>query len=235
MNHSELFKRNTHCIFAPKAEFTFPSVEWDCSLTIEDNIDRLLPSLNKYVAELKFCMSLKQRPVDSFVISAPAGIYSKTIEHVAEWLRRVLYRMSPSSIEELQSLKPESDGTYASSSWNFRYSNVSFFILTTTPLYRASHSRFCGGDVQKSVMILMQPLYSFEYHFSEIKQGNEWFIVKKIRDIFKRFGRNYEVDFQHTVSKGVHNRLHEAPKYLKPLQKGDSIISWWLFQEPRLK
>lgn len=235
MNHSELFKKNTHCIFAPKAEFNFPSVEWNCNLTIEENIDRLLPSLNDYIAGLKTSMALKQRPIDSFVISAPSEVYSKTIEHVAEWLRRVLYRISPTPIEELQSLKPETDGTYASSSWNFRYSNVDFFILTTTPLYRDSHSRFCGGDTQKRVMIFMQPLYSFEYHFSEVKQGDEWFIVKKIRDVFRRFGRNYEVDFQHTVSKSVQNRLHEAPKYLKPLQKGDPIIPWWLFQEPRLK
>lgn len=75
----------------------------------------------------------------------------------------------------------------------------------------------------------LQPMYSFEYHFSQSKLGSEWDIINKIRNTFKKFGRDYKQDFPHTVTENTNNRLHEAPKYLKPLNKNDSIITWWKY------
>ncbi len=234
MNNSELFRKKTHCIFALKAAFWIPKKKWNSEIPIEENVEALLPSLNEYILHLKSCINNKSKPIDSFVIESPAYLYSKDMDSVAEWLRRILYKISPESINEIQGIAPDLNGTYKDTGWNFTYKNISFFVLTTTPLYGSHHSRFCGGQDQKSNIIHLQPMYSFEYHFSNYKNGSAWDIVEVIRNIFKRFGRDYKNEFSQIVSQNAEDRLHEAPKYLKPANKGDAIIKWWIKKNNRL-
>ena len=58
--------------------------------------------------------------------------------------------------------------------------------------------------------------------------------VKTIRTIFSLFGKNYEKDFSQIVAQSDADRLHEAPKYLKPVNIGDEILRWWIKQANKL-
>ncbi|AUI85680.1 hypothetical protein BS333_04425 [Vibrio azureus] len=234
-NNSELFRKKTHCIFASSAKFWDNSYEWDSEKTIEENVECIKPDLDKYVNHLKNAQNNSSEPFDSFIIEAPANIYSQTMEDVAEWLYRILYNISSESIEKLIDLSPSEDGSYMDNGWEFRYKDTRFFVLTTTPLYEEWHSRYCGGTEQNSVIIHLQPMFSFDYHFNNSPIGCPSKIVTKIRKTFARFGRNYESDFPHTVARGSTNRLHEAPKYLKPRKKCDDIIKWWVPRPFRLR
>ncbi|MYM58051.1 hypothetical protein GTG28_02340 [Vibrio sp. OCN044] len=232
---SELFRKQTHCIFAPQATFWKNKSEWNTGISIEENIRLLKSDIDKYVEHIIHSEKNNIEPIDSFVIEAPAEQYSKTMGDVAEWLYRILNTLSPESIDKLKALAPMEDGSYSDDGWEFRYGGVRFFVLTTTPLYEEWHSRYCGGDKQKSVIIHLQPMYSFDYNFNKSSIGCPVKIVKKIRSVFTRLGRDYENDFSHTVARGSSNRLHEAPKYLKPQRKGDPIIKWWVPRPFELK
>ena len=61
------------------------------------------------------------------------------------------------------------NAAYVDDGWKFTAYGVEFFVVTAAPFYPPSSSRYAGGPEElRSVVMHIQPMYSFDWHFRQL-------------------------------------------------------------------
>lgn len=207
-----LFKRIQHKSCCPYSNISklWGSPKWNLKNDILNNINELIPSLNRFVK-----VSANEQ-LDGYVITAP-GVYGDSVDMLAEFTRIVLTKLSELDPAEAMSMQETID----SPEWQFSFGGQRLFIITFAPCYPENHSRYSYGS--DNVFILLQPEFSFNNQ--NIPRGSS---PKKIRDaVRKNFNRENQDYYNELI---IDNNL-EAPRYVKPISNYDEPIKWWVKNE----
>lgn len=208
LNH---LQKHVLCPYAKKAKIWENKFLWEYADSFENNVERFIKKdLENYVTSA--------RDFDVIALEFPANLYAKNFEQLAKTLNKVLFTISPKSVESLSELEPEEEGYYLDNGWQFSYGGERFFITSFAPFYPLSSSRQIYGH--DNALILFQPERSFKKYLPFQKEK----IKKLIRNRFSKAGQQYAPD--RVVEDIGCKKRHEAPRYVKPISL-EGIVEWW--------
>lgn len=203
----EHIQNQTECIFARNSKI-WGSPEWNDSLTLEQNVEFIIPSL------LRFLRAARYEILDGFVFEAPSLVYGCSIPALATTTYRVLRTLCDRDPSGRRSLDEDLDD----SRWYFSFAGERIFVITLAPCYPPTNSRYSFGS--PSTFLLFQPQTSFE-HVLNSERARNANISSKIREKYANVGRKYDVE---SLGEAGSN---EAYRFVKPLIVGQPFVRWW--------
>lgn len=213
-------KNQVVCPFAKASKIWKNESKWASNVTVETN------TLEFIEHDLKPFVQLARNgdfQFDGIAIAVPERPYAVDLASFAEFLRRVLFTIDPEGITKLQRLKPDVNGRFLDDGWQFSFENIRMFVVTIAPFYCRSSSRSSFGS--DFAFILFQTEASFREHLS--KNSDRRARQKEgIRKTFETKGQKYFPCS--TIENRSEPKLHEAPRYIKPLNPLDPPVTWWL-------
>lgn len=196
----------TQCPFSKSAKIV-PAPPWNREFPVEENLDIASRDL------LVFSQICDRGEFDGWVLEIPELIAGRTIESLSKTVHRVLLYFRESDPSKNHRMATD----FESPHWYFSYRNIRMSVITFSPCYDKSNSRYGFGN--KSTFLLFQPDSSFD-RFADPKTG---LISRKvrisIRATYFRHGRPYDEILSECP--------YEAYRVVKPLHSGDSIVPWW--------
>jgi hypothetical protein len=212
-----------NCPFAKRAVVWENEFEWDEKASINENVDNFVEAdLKPFIEKNGQLKSADDLPIDGIVLEAPGKIFGKDVNHFAEFFRRVMVRISPESVRQLQHLQPDENGIFWDDGWQFSYDGERLFIITLAPYYPETNSR--NNYQNESVMIFFQPEWSFRKKLGMRKEIRDK-AKSQVRKKFKDKNQDYQCNI---MLRTPDSKAHEAPRYVKPTNKDDEAIRWWI-------
>lgn len=199
---------DTLCPFAQQAK-VWGAPDYDECRDVAHNIARIAPVLDR------FCRVASSEKLDGFVIRLTSPEHIRDIRSFTRIFHEILTELGRANKQNGFHDALEED--IFTNKWRFKFSNVSFFIITFAPFYRGDHPRFSWCS--ESAFIFMQPEFSFDAHGIHINNPKRKSIKNGIRDEFSRSTIGYS-------SRLVEQPI-EALKYVKPLDVDAPPIMWW--------
>ncbi|KAL5490885.1 hypothetical protein EMCRGX_G016081 [Ephydatia muelleri] len=177
---------NTHCTFAKKAVL-WGARDYDTSLTVEQNVERSIPAL------IKFLAIGEELHLDGFVFELPGEEFGQDVHKFGQGVRRILRCLSdydPAGYHCMNKSYLDKIG------WAFEFNEIPIFVTTFAPCYPSNHSRFAFET--KNAFVLLQPMYSFVIHdigkdTAYTNWDNPTTVRDKIRVAYKENGRPYYI------------------------------------------
>ena len=194
------------CPYAKSAKVAY-APEWDCNLSVKNNVLRLVPHL------ARFTDSAQEEGLDMFVVEVQDKRYIKSLSAFASLLRRVLFVLRES--DEFSSA-PLLEGVL-DKHWNFQFRGTKLFVPTFAPLYRADHPRF--SHEESSAFLVFQPDHCFTRRGITSTSSSRSTITTVVKDLYEKAGYSYDVVL---VSK-----TPKAARYIHPLLPGEPWVRWW--------
>lgn len=213
LENFEQIKSQSNCLFARKAKI-WSCPEWIDSLSLEENIYRLVPML------IKFTIYAYSHRLDAFLIEIPGSEYGTNIEVFGRALCRVLRTLSDNDPAGQRCMNKS---YIAGRGWVFEFNICTFFITTFAPFYPSTHPRFSFGA--QNCYILMQPELSFALHdLPSMSLETNWdepqTVRDKIRCAFRDAGRPTFIP--ESISSPM------ILEILTPVEKDGTVPKWWL-------
>jgi FPC/CPF motif-containing protein YcgG len=184
-----LLAKKSNCLFAKNAHL-WGCREFDQSLSLKENVEKLIPSLLKFVT-----LADETEKLDGYIIEIKGSNYCSDVSTFASTVRQTLEIISsydPSGINVMK-LKGIS-----SPSWYYSFCNIPIFITTFAPFYPQSHCRYMHSipELTDVCYILLQPEVSFFRHdigadTPETNWENPQTMRDRVRCSFRHHQRGY--------------------------------------------
>lgn len=199
--------RKYGCSFANKARLVFATPPWQLHLTLEENLEKSLGSLNEFIERQE------DDKLDAWVFAISDPSYARDLDLLAQTTKRLLIFLSLHDPAATDIMKQPIEVP----EWEFCYSDVNLFVMTFAPCYPQNHPRSSHSEIFS--YYLFQPDASFKRAYKVTGEKRDR-LRSKIRKEFVE--RNMPLD------ETLMNTEIEAYKYVKPINLGDSPVKWWL-------
>ena len=182
LEHFKEIQMKSNCLFAKRANLRGNISQWNTNLSIEDNVQILLPELQSFIAQ-----SVDEK-LDGFLLEMPSDEFASTVQQFEDFTIQLVQLFENLSCSEKMA---------NTSAWYFNIFNSLCFVTSFAPCYPNTSSRFTFNCIPQSCFILIQPTSSFE-RFKIISKDTITQpgdqppkIVSKIRENFLNNGRTY--------------------------------------------
>jgi FPC/CPF motif-containing protein YcgG len=185
--------KQSNCLFAKNAQL-WGCLDFDGTQTLETNIQRLVPSLMKFVT-----LADEGEKLDGFIIEIKGRDYCSDVTSFASTVKQTLEIIARHDPSGLNVMKMKG---ISSPSWYYSFCTVPLFVTTFAPFYSQSHCRYMHThtlpDLADVCYILLQPEISFHHHkIGSDTPHTNWESPQTIRDQircnFRKNQRGYYV------------------------------------------
>lgn len=196
----------TPCPYAGDAR-VYCAPEWEPLTPFIENVDRLVPSLDRFVDQIE-ALNL-----DIFVVEVRQADSIYELRSFAALLHGLLYALNhrdPNRIEPLEH-------NIMSMDWDFLYKEERFFVPTFAPFYPPNHPR--NSRNHGSAFILFQSDHAFSRRGINSKSPDRPNVSLWVYGLFRQAGMDY--------SMRLVTQRPKAERYVKPFRVDDEPIRWW--------